>query len=103
MKLFKYLTLSLILTLVLSSCGTTNTVPITGRKQNLLVTDAEVLSLSNSQYKEYMKTAKISSDATNTAMVKRVGQRLATAVETYLKNNNLASELQYYAWEFNLP
>ena len=102
MKLFKYLTLSLILTLVLSSCGTTNTVPITGRKQNLLVTDAEVLSLSNSQYKEYMKTAKISSDATNTAMVKRVGQRLATAVETYLKNNNLASELQYYAWEFNL-
>ena len=35
-------------------------------------------------------------------MVKRVGQRLATAVETYLRNNGYSSELQNYQWEFNL-
>jgi predicted Zn-dependent protease len=49
-----------------------------------------------------MKSAKASTNATNTAMVKRVGQRLASAVEEFLRNNGLASELSGYSWEFNL-
>lgn len=35
-------------------------------------------------------------------MVKRVGQRLATAVETYLKQVNRLDAIQNYNWEFNL-
>lgn len=35
-------------------------------------------------------------------MVRRVGQRLATAVETYLKQNGFANDLKNYSWEFNL-
>ena len=66
----------------LVSCGTTKTVPITGRTQNLMVSDDQVLSLSFQQYSEYMQSAKPSTNATNTAMVKRVGQRIATAVLT---------------------
>lgn len=88
--------------LLMSACGTTSTVPITGRKHTLLVSDAEVLSLSNQQYSEFMKTAKPSTNAANTAMVKRVGQRLANAVETYLKNNGMSSEIKNFSWEFNL-
>ena len=87
---------------ILASCGTTNTVPITGRKQSLLVSDEQVLSLSNEQYTAYMKTAKASANATNTAMVKRVGQNLATAVVSYLKNNGMGNEVSQYQWEFNL-
>ena len=87
---------------ILTSCGTTSTVPITGRKQNLLVSDEQVLSLSNQQYQEYMKSAKKSANATNTAMVKRVGQNLATAVVSYLNQNGLAADAQQYSWEFNL-
>ncbi len=87
---------------VLIACGTTSTVPITGRKQNLIVSDEQVLSLSNQQYQEYMRTAKASTDATNTAMVKRVGQRLAEAVVSYLNSNGLGSEVSQYQWEFNL-
>jgi len=102
MKKTKILGLFLTAALFLSSCGTTNTVPITGRKQRLLVSDEKVMSLSNQQYQQYMASAKASTNATNTAMVKRVGQKLANAVETYLKNNNLASEVQNYSWEFNL-
>lgn len=90
------------LTLLTVACGTTNTVPITGRKTRLLVDDAQVLSLSSQQYQDYMKGAKLSSNQNNTAMVKRVGQRLATAVETYLRDNGYASELQNFQWEFNL-
>ena len=79
MKSFKYIIMSMVAA-VLVSCGTTNTVPITGRKQSLMVSDGEVLSLSTQQYQEFMKTAKLSTNQSNTAMVKRVGQNLASAV-----------------------
>ncbi len=101
MKKVRLLLLSA-LAAVLVGCGTTSTVPITGRKQTLMVSDQQVLSLSNQQYSEYMKTAKPSTNKANTEMVKRVGQRLANAVENYLRNNGLQNELQNYAWEFNL-
>lgn len=90
------------LALLSAACGTTNTVPITGRKTRLLVDDAQILSLSTQQYQEYMSSAKVSTNQTNTAMVKRVGQRLATAVETFLKNNGYADDVQNFQWEFNL-
>ena len=90
------------LALLTAACGTTNTVPITGRKTHLLVDDAQILSLSTQQYQEYMKGAKLSTNQANTAMVKRVGQNLATAVETFLKNNGYANEVQNFQWEFNL-
>ena len=49
-----------------------------------------------------MKAAKVSTNATNTAMVKRVGQKLANAVVSYLQQNGLANEASQYKWEFNL-
>ena len=102
MKKVNFLMLML-LALMLVSCGTTSKVPITGRSQSIWgVTDEQVLSLSYEQYGQYMKTAKPSTNSTNTAMVKRVGQRIATAVETYMKNNGLADDLKNYSWEFNL-
>ena len=101
MKSIKFIAMVL-LTSILVSCGTTSTVPITGRKHRLSVDDATMLSLSTQQYQEYLKSAKLSTNATNTAMVKKVGQRLANAVESYLNNNGFANEVQYFQWEFNL-
>jgi predicted Zn-dependent protease len=87
---------------VLVGCGTTKTVPITGRQQSLMVSDGEVLSLSTQQYQEFMKTAKLSTNAANTAMVKRVGQNLATAVTNYLNANGMSEDVQNFQWTFNL-
>ena len=87
---------------LLVSCGTTKTVPITGRQQSLMVSDDQVLSLSFQEYSDYMKTAKPSTNSTNTAMVKRVGQNIAKAVESYLTQNGMAEEVKSYQWEFNL-
>ena len=101
MKQFRIILFAVIST-ILVGCGTTSTVPITGRKQTLMVSDGEVLSLATQQYQEFMKTAKTSTNATNTAMVKRVGQNLSTAVTNYLRNNGLTSEISNFAWEFNL-
>lgn len=85
--------------LLYSGCGS---VPITGRKQLSLVSNQEVLSLSLQQYGDFMKSAPISTDKVNTAMVQRVGRNIANAVETYLNNNGYADQVKEYAWEFNL-
>ena len=101
MRTIKLFMLSM-LSAIFVGCGTTSTVPITGRQQTLMVSDGEVLSLSTQQYQEFMKTAKTSTNATNTAMVKRVGQKLATAVTNYLNANGMSADVQNFAWEFNL-
>ena len=97
----RFILMSLV-AVVLVGCGTTKTVPITGRQQSLMVSDGEVLSLSTQQYQEFMKTAKLSTNAANTAMVKRVGQNLATAVTNYLNANGMAADVQNFQWTFNL-
>ena len=101
MRNIKLFALSL-LSAIIVGCGTTNTVPITGRQQTLMVSDGEVLSLATQQYQEFMQSAKTSTNANNTAMVKRVGQKLANAVTTYLQANGMAADVQNFAWEFNL-
>lgn len=85
--------------LLLYGCGS---VPLTGRKQMLLVSDSEVLSSSLTQYSEYIKSAPISSNATKKAMVTRVGKKIAAATEQYLENNGMSSEVRNFSWEFNL-
>ncbi len=101
MKKIKFLLVA-IAGVILISCGTASTVPITGRKQRLIVSDEQVLGLSSQEYTKYMQSAKPSTDAVNTAMVKRVGQRLATAVVAYLNAHNMGNEVANYQWEFNL-
>lgn len=102
MKKIKFLVLSVVAVLALSSCGTTQTVPLTGRTHRISVSDEQVLSLSKQEYTKYMASAKKSTNTTNMAMVQRVGRRLANAVETYLKNNGFADDVKNYSWEFNL-
>lgn len=102
MKTIKQLALTAIAAIVMSACGTTQTVPLTGRKHNLRVTDQQVLSLSSQEYTKYMSTAKKSTNTANTAMVQRVGKKLATAVESYLRNNGYAAEISNFSWEFSL-
>ena len=105
MKFLKHVLLALVL--LLSAPTAMNAqgkfvVPVTGRKVRLWVSDEQVLSLSAQEYQSYLKTAKISTNTANTAMVQKVGKRLAAAVETYLRNNNRLDAIQNYSWEFNL-
>ncbi len=85
--------------LLLTSCGS---VPITGRKQLNLVSDSEVLQSSLTSYASFMKTAQVSTQKTQSEQVTRVGKRIAAATEAYLKAVGLESEIQNFAWEFNL-
>lgn len=77
-------------------------VPLTGRNRIMLVSDNEVLSSSLTQYNEYMTTAVRSTNAAQTAMVQRVGKKIAAATEKFLTDNGLGAEVAQYQWEFNL-
>lgn len=97
----KYYTISALTLILLIGVGCAS-VPVTGRKQLTLVSNDEVLTSSFQQYSEFIDSAPISTNKQQTEMVKKVGQRIATAVENYLTNNGMADEVANYKWEFNL-
>lgn len=84
---------------MLAGCGA---VPLTGRRQLLLVSDQEVYQAGLTQYSEYISSSVLSSDTDAVSVVKKVGRNMAAATEQYLKANGLSSELANFAWEFNL-
>ncbi len=79
-----------------------STVAITGRKQLHLVSDSEIMQMSFRQYDDFLSSHKLSKDKEKTALVKRVGSRIAQAVEKYLKSKNKYDLIKDYKWEFNL-
>ncbi|MDR1583904.1 MAG: M48 family metallopeptidase [Prevotellaceae bacterium] len=89
----------LIMALIVAGC---TTVPLTGRKQLSLVSNDDVLTSSFHQYDEYLKTASVSKDAKKTALVVKVGKRIAAAVEQYLHNNGMEDQIKEYQWDFHL-
>lgn len=99
MKTLKIFVPIILLALTVYYCST---VPITGRSQLNLIPASEMNSLSFQQYSDFLKTNKLSANKKDDEMVKRVGQRIQKAVETYFAQNNLSKELEGYNWEFNL-
>jgi predicted Zn-dependent protease len=86
-------------TLAVVSCAT---VPITGRQSLHLVPESELLTLSLQQYREVLKNSKLSGDREKTAMVRKVGNKIARAAEAFLKENGRQDAVGNYHWEFNL-
>jgi len=88
-----------LVSIALVSCSK---VLITGRKQLLLVSDTEVLSMSATAYKQFIDSVPKSKNIVKSQMVSRVGSNISKAVESYLKANGLESEIANLKWEFNL-
>jgi len=85
--------------LALWSCST---VPLTGRQQLNLVSDSEMLAMSEAQYDTFLMQNQVSADRANTIMVRRIGTRIQGAVETFFREKGQSDQLAGYQWEFNL-
>lgn len=72
----------------LNSCGS---VPITGRSQFLMISGEEEIELGEEAYKKVLAESKLSGDQARTALLRRVGNRIA----------GVAGRPDY-KWEFNL-
>jgi len=77
-------------------------VPLTERKGLRIIPHSEMVSLSFQQYSQVIKKAKLSTDLQKTALVRKVGKRVASAAEGFLRDEGLGDQVRYYRWEFNL-
>lgn len=96
---FKNIAAAAIAVMMTVSCGV---VSFTGRKQILLYSDSDIAALSDESYTEFMNTAELSTDAAATRMLKSVGDKMAKALESYLKSHGESSALSGLTWEFQL-
>jgi predicted Zn-dependent protease len=78
--------------------------PITGRSQAHLVSESELQAMATQQYQQFLSENKVvaSSADRDAEMVRRVGQRVASAVTKYLNQQGQGNTLAGYKWEFNL-
>ncbi|MFD1769039.1 M48 family metallopeptidase [Sphingobacterium suaedae] len=98
-RIFKY-TFIVALVAIVASCST---VPLSGRKQLSLVSDEQIQEQAAVAYKEFLNSSKtkVVTGTSNAALVKKVGNRIATAVNQYLAAEGLANQYNFN-WEFNL-
>jgi len=94
----KALTFSLLL-LTLLAC---HRVPLTGRKSMSLIPENTMQSLALTQYRDFLNTKPSVKNTKDAEMLNRVGSKLSKAVKDYMASKNLSSQLNGYAWEFNL-
>lgn len=79
-----------------------STVPVTGRKQLSIIPSSQLMSMSFQQYDTFLNENKVSKNAKQTAMIKKVGIKIQKSVEKYLAEKKLSNHLKGYSWEFNL-
>jgi predicted Zn-dependent protease len=77
-------------------------VPFTNRKQAKLLPESEMNAMSFAAYQDFLKINKLSTNTSQTNMVKSVGQRIESAATNYYTKKNLTKKLEGYNWEFNL-
>jgi predicted Zn-dependent protease len=93
--------LLLCVVLCLAACAQ---VPVTGRSQLSLIPQQQLISMSFQQYSAFKSEnrGKIVTGTPEARMVQRVGVRIQRAVEAYMRQHRLESQLAGYKWEFNL-
>jgi len=77
---------------------------ITGRSQFKFLPESELQSMAKQEYQTFLSTNKTVSPSNDrdAEMVRRVGQRLTRAVESYYQQQGLSDQLAGYQWEYNL-
>nr|WP_294143288.1 M48 family metallopeptidase [uncultured Sanguibacteroides sp.] len=98
-KRFTRITLLSSFLLLMYQCAT---VPITGRHQLILFPEDQMVQTSLTSYSSFIKENKLSTNDSAKKLVREVGARISNAVEQYLRDHGLESEIENFKWEFNL-
>ncbi len=95
----KVLSLLLIGFLAVTSC---HRVPLTGRKQFIAFPASQMQSMAYAEYAKFKTQNRPINGTADAQMVKRVGQRISSAVTSYLQSKNLSKKVEGFKWEYNL-
>jgi len=78
-------------------------VPITGRKQFKLFSSSRMTSMSFAQYDQVKSEGKVLPDSDERVqLVRKVGDKITSAVNKYLSENGEKSRVDEFKWEVNL-
>jgi predicted Zn-dependent protease len=101
MKILKTVSAFLISSALFIGCSRN---PITGRSQLSLLPESELQSMGTQQYRQFLSENRVVSPSADrdAEMVRRVGQRLVSAITTYHKQQGISNRLEGYKWEYNL-
>ena len=77
---------------------------LTKKSQLTLLPESELQAMGTQQYQQFLSTSRVVSASNNrdAEMVRRVGQRITRAVETYFVQNGIGDKLSGVRWEYNL-
>ena len=83
------------------SCSTN---ALTGKSQFTLLPESELQAMANQEYVQFLSSNKVVASSANkdAEMVKRVGRRITSAVESYYKQKGISEKLEGFNWEYNL-
>lgn len=95
----KYIILPIALLSLLYACTTNK---VTGKKQLNIISSAQMLSLSEAQYKQVLQQSKVITGTTEAKKVTEIGKRLASVVTKYYSEKGMEAEMANYKWEYNL-
>ncbi len=76
--------------------------PVTGRSSLNLVDEGTLNNMSQQQYASFMASNKAVNGTGDATQVKRVGEKLAAAINRYFASKGQSNVLNGYKWEFNL-
>ena len=84
-----------------TACSTN---PLSGKSQLTLLPESELQTMATQEYQQFLSTNKVVSTSNNrdAEMVRRVGQRITSAVEKYYADKGLTDKLKGFKWEYNL-
>jgi len=77
-------------------------VPITKRNQTHLIPESQVISMSLTEYRNFLEKHPPVTSGSDEQMVKRVGSKIQAAVIQYMTQNGYKDRIDGYKWEFNL-
>ncbi len=76
---------------------------VTGRRTINLVSEGEMMTMSYSEYDKFLSTSKPLPDTDQRVkMVRSIGVKIQKAVEKYYADKGLSSQLDGFAWAFNV-
>lgn len=77
-------------------------VPITGRRQLHLIPESQMVALGLQSYNTVKDSVPSVKGTILSQQVTRVGNRIACAVDTFLKQNNQEKRIKNFKWQFTL-
>jgi len=89
-----------LLFLFIFSCN--QKVPITNRRQLILIPEADLMTMSFTQYSSFLRSHEVLPRYNNDfQLVEKVGKRIQQAVQEFIRDKGMSKRIDGFAWEFN--